>query len=509
MNPRLVIALGISLSLTLSCTYQNKTVSETEISTSLEKYVTLDGMWKSTPETALHLKSITLQPVIHISGSFQNNLLVQGCFMWDGLFRDYWWLSEIEYDEAERKVILHDQDGSTFIGKINENKDTISGMVYSGKPEDLVPEERLDFIRARDIDIHKLFIPKVPEKDGSIMYSYQKPEVVDGGIKTGSVYQYIKDSTMLSRFLEEVIRQEYGRLESLLILKDQELVLEEYYYGYDRDETHNIHSCTKSIVSLLVGLAINENGLPDVNQPIGSFFPKMDLSITEDKNKITLHHVLTMTAGFQSDESYFGLEQEKLAKYILNLPLESGAGEQFRYNSECPYLLGSIIYAKTGLQVDDYAKEKLFDPLGISNYQWEGDNGAPHCHSHLHMTPRDMAKIGLLVLNDGQWNNQQIIPKEWVGESTKSHVRESDFFNYGYQWWHRSNLNKSWWKEDFSCNEFEHEMVLALGWGGQYIFIIKDLDLVIVVTSSDYNEGNGVAHKKVPMVIEEIIPLFE
>ncbi len=230
-------------------------------------------MWKSTPETALHLESIILQPVIHISGSLQNNLLVEG------------------------------------------------------------------------------------------------------GIKTESVYQYIKDSTMLSRFLEEVIRQEYGRLESLLILKDQELVLEEYYYGYDRDQTHNIQSCTKSIVSLLAGHAINENGLPDVNQPISSFFPKMDLSITEDKNKITLHHVLTMTAGFQSDDSHFSFEQDKLAKYILHLPLESGAGEQFRYNSECSYLLGSIIYAKTGQQVDNYAKEKLLDPLGISNYQWEEDNG--------------------------------------------------------------------------------------------------------------------------------------
>ncbi len=235
----------------------------------------------------------------------------------------------------------------------------------------------------------------------------------------------------------------------------------------------------------------------------------MDLNLDDEHSRITLQHLLTMSAVFQTDDSYLGLEQEQLAKQILNSPLETAAGEQFSYNSECPYLLGAIIYANTGQEVDAYAKEKLFAPLGITNYQWDKENGTPCCQAHIHLTPRDMAKIGLLVLNEGRWKDQQIIPENWILESTQPHISESEFFNYGYQWWHRSSSNNSWWKEDHSPTESEHEMVHAMGWGGQYIFIIRDLDLVIVTTASDYDEGSGEAHKKVPMVIEEIAPMFE
>ena len=472
-------------------------------------YVTIDGLWKSTSETALHLPSITLQPIIHIQGNLQNDLMVQGCFIAESQFMNSWKLSNIEYTEEDRKIIFHDQQGSTFIGHVNESMDSISGMVYTGYPNDLEAEDRLDFIRASDLDIQYLFMPKAPDKDGSIKYAYQEPDVLEDGIKTGSVDGYIKDPVLLSRFLEEVIGQEYGRLESLLILKDQQLLLEEYFYGYDENRTHDIHSCTKSIVSLLAGLAITENGEANVNQPIASFFPNMDLNLDDEHSRITLKHVLTMSAVFQTDDSYLGLEQEELVKQILHSPLESTVGEQFRYNSECPYLLGGIIYANTGQEVDAYAKEKLFDPLGITNYKWDKENGTPCCQAHIHMTPRDMAKIGLLVLNEGRWNDQQIIPENWIRESTQPHVSESEFFDYGYQWWHRSSSNKSWWKENHSPTESEHEMVQAMGWGGQYIFIIRDLDLVIVTTASDYDEGSGEAHSKVPMVIEEIVPMFK
>jgi len=119
-----------------------------------------------------------------------------------------------------------------------------------------------------------------------------------------------------------------------------------------------------------------------------------------------------------------------------------------------------------------------------------------------------MAKIGLLVLNNGSWEGKQLVPAEWIEQSTAPHVRESQFFHYGYQWWHRSNENKPWWKEASEGESSELNMAIAIGFGGQFIFIIRDLNLVIVTTSSDYNESTGMSFKKIPMVIEEVIPLF-
>ena len=115
-------------------------------------------------------------------------------------------------------------------------------------------------------------------------------------------------------------------------------------------------------------------------------------------------------------------EPEDKIGYILGLPLDSKPGEKFRYSNDCTDLLGGVIYSITGKKADIFAKENLFAPLGISEYYWQYENGMPHCHSDLYLLPRDMAKIGLLALNNGSWNGRQIVPKEWIEESTQKHV---------------------------------------------------------------------------------------
>jgi CubicO group peptidase (beta-lactamase class C family) len=119
-----------------------------------------------------------------------------------------------------------------------------------------------------------------------------------------------------------------------------------------------------------------------------------------------------------------------------------------------------------------------------------------------------MAKIGLLILNEGKWQKSQIVSKEWIRESIKPHVKESKFFDYGYLWWHHSRNNLQWWKKPNAVSPKEHDMILALGYGGQYIMIIKDLNIVVITTASDYDysDTGRKARSKVPMVIEEIIP---
>ena len=509
MKPLKFLLLQIIILMFSSCHNKCDSTSPLLKTTKDSHYMSIDGLWKCTKETALQLQTISLESVIKISGSIFNKLTVQGCFLLDGQFMDYWGVTDIQFNDSTNQITIHDEDGSTFIGIMDDEKQMITGMVYSGVQNNLVAEDKLDFVRATDINVNRLFTPHNSLPDGSIRYTYRKPEHINDGLQNESIFQFIKDSSEIYNLMERVINQEFGRIESFLILKDQKLVLEEYFYAYDRTQLHNIHSCTKSVTSLLAGIALEQHGKMNVDKSISSFFPQYDSLKTEEKKHITLRNVLTMTTGLQENEKYKGYGPDELLHQIFSLPLESKPSEQFNYNSECPNILGGIIYSLEGLQVDEYAKENLFEPLRITNYDWHKKNGVTQCHSDLYLLPRDMAKIGLLVLNDGKWLGQQIISKKWIKESIKPHVKESEFFNYGYQWWHRSKQNKVWWKESTKNREREHDMILALGYGGQYIFVIRDLNIIVVMTASDYNEGNGMALKKVPMVIEEIVPLFK
>jgi len=490
-----------------ACQNKNDIVYTSSYNEQASHYVSIDGLWRSTPETSLQFPNGTLEPVIKISGDINQKLSVQGCFLWDGLYYDEWELVNIRFDDSTNQLTIIDGNGSTYNGVVDQEMRTITGIVYSGDPNNNVPEDSLDFNRVDSILANRLFYPRLPDLNGNIKYAYHQPEQITDGLQSASVFQSITDSANFYDLMVRLIRQDFGRLESLLIIKDRKLLLEEYYFGYDRTQLHNIHSCTKSITSLLLGIVLDHHNSTNVEQSIFSFFPQYDSLRTEDNEQITMKHLLTMTAGFNEEEGLEDHESGDQLKYILSLPLESKPGEKFKYCNDCSDLLGWIIYSLEGKYADMYAEENLFSPLGISKYYWESENGAPHCHSDLHLLPRDLAKIGLLVLNDGKWQDEQIVPEEWIKESTIPRVPESKYFDYGYQWWYRSKENVAWWKEADARIENEHDKIIALGHGGQYIMIIKDLNMIIVTTASDYSNGPK-ARSKVPMVIEEIVPLF-
>ncbi|MEJ2614940.1 MAG: serine hydrolase [Ignavibacteriaceae bacterium] len=506
--PLLLILLIIFLP---GCQYNQDKNTELTTTGHAQHYISIDGLWRCTPETALKFPNGTLEPVIRISGDAYGNLNVQGCFLWDKQFYDYWEVKSFKFTDSTNQLEMVFEEGN-FKGVVDQDKKIIHGTAYSdewGDPKNRSYENKLDFIRDEKTDENRLFFPRPAGVNGSMEYVYHQPEQIDNYLQTASIFQFIKDSTTFYSLMEKIIKQKFGRLESLLILKDKKLVLEEYFYGYNRTKLHNIHSCTKSIVSLLLGAALGNNGKMDVDKSIFDYLPKYDSLKTKENEQIKLKHVLTMTAGLQEAEDHNNADNGDPIHDILTLPIGTKPGEKFKYSNECSELLGGIIYSLEGRQADEYAQEVLFDPLDISQFYWETENGIPHCYSDLHMRPRDMAKIGLLVLNKGYWNGKQIVPEEWIDVSTKPHVAESDYFNYGYQWWHRSNQNKPWWKNPVGGGKTEHDMALALGYGGQYIMIIRDLNMVIVTTSSDYNESNGMAFAKVPMVAEEIVPFFE
>jgi CubicO group peptidase (beta-lactamase class C family) len=194
--------------------------------------------------------------------------------------------------------------------------------------------------------------------------------------------------------------------------------------------------------------------------------------------------------------------------YVLSRQVVYPAGEEFHYNSGNSIVLGEIILSLIKEDVESFCQKILFNPVGITDYTWKTPtNGVVEVWNGLLMTPRDMAKIGLLVQNKGEWNQKQIVSKNWILESTKPYIAESEFFDYGYQWWIRSENCKRWWDNQSAGLHDDVEMIIALSWGGQYIIIINEYNLVIVTTASNYSNDKAMAI--FPMIIERVIPAIK
>ncbi|MEJ2103700.1 MAG: serine hydrolase [Ignavibacteriaceae bacterium] len=462
----------------------------------------IEGLWVSTEEASSQFQPGADKASLLIKRDSTETLTACGFFLRNGEFVQEWNFINVRYDTNEKRISLVDSDSDTLICSL----DAENGILK----RDNTPGEPLNFVRAdKKLEIRLLY-PRIPDKDGQIIHRYKKPEQVDDGLQTESIYNYSTDSSSISNLMKEVIDQKYGRIKSLLILKNSKLIAEEYFYGYTRNDLQQIRSCTKSVTSILFGIALDHHKRADIRQPVFNFFPNYDSLKSEGREEITLKNILTMTAGLEwNDYPKEMFNSNDCFKYILSRPMESKPGVKFNYNSGGSVLLGGVIQFLEAEKPLVFAEEFLFTPLGITSYIWESHkNDILRCGEGLSLRPRDMAKIGLLVLNEGKWHNEQVVSKQWIRESTKPLVQESKFFNYGYQWWHHSKNNLDWWKEPDAISPNEHDLIIALGHGGQYIMIIRDLNLVIVTTASDFEDGR-MALSKIPMVIEKIIPIFE
>jgi len=466
---------------------------------------TIEGLWISTDETSVILPHGTQKTVLKIGKDHEGEYAARGVFLWKGCYHSEWELLDLLHDPITDSIILKDVDGDSFRGRVDLKNGKITGAVHL--PDNNV--NPIDFIPTVENLESDLFHPRKPYENGEMDYTYLVPEQLNDGLESASMIECGIDTAMVVSLMKEIIHQKYGRMESLLVLKDNKLIVEEYFYSYNRERLHPIYSCTKSITSLLLGSALEENREIQVDQSLLYFFPEYDSLKTKEKEQITLEHSLTMTAGLQWNE--FPEEMYKTDNwfhYILSRPLTSNPGVEFQYNSGCSILLDGVIFFLVGKHANAYAEDVLFKPLGISKYIWETHpNGTPQCGAGLQMLPRDMAKIGLLVLNNGLWNNKQIVSEEWLLQSTMPRVVESEYFDYGYQWWLRSRHNKQWWAEPPVPSKEEPQMIIALGWGGQFIIVVKELNLVVITTASDYE--NDKANSKIPMVIDKIIPIIE
>lgn len=285
----------------------------------------------------------------------------------------------------------------------------------------------------------------------------------------------------------------YGQVHSLLIARNGALVYEEYFRGATHDGLHQVYSVTKSITSALVGIALAEGHIEDVETPLLDFFPEYELDADgrSQKARITLEHVLDMRMGMQWDEwatpysnpnnpTSHLLRSSDWMQFMLRLPMTSEPGTQFTYNSGATMLLAGILKKATGRSAESYAREKLFNPLGIDRFSWEdGPNDITNTGWGLFLTPRDMARFGYLFLQKGQWGERQIVPESWVEVLKDPVSRFSDGTGYTHQWWLMPRLDGNY-------------VAYADGYGGQYIFVIPEFDMVVVSTATNYTSSTDI-----------------
>lgn len=296
------------------------------------------------------------------------------------------------------------------------------------------------------------------------------------------------DSQRLAEMLA-AIEQRYLNLHSLLIIRNGYLVSETYFGPYQPDSRHELYSVTKSFVATLIGIALDKGYIAGTDQHIIDFFPERTFAnLDQQKAAITLEDTLTMRTGLdwqEGDTAHRALYlSSDWVKYVLDEPMAAAPGSQFNYCSGCSHILSAVVRQTTGMNPRDFADRYLFKPLGISNVRWDTDaEGTPNGGWGLQLTPRDMAKLGYLYLRNGQWEGKQIVSAEWVENATRSRAETGGDLDYGYQWWTYPSL----------------AAYTALGLGGQTVFVIPELNLVIVTTA----EMNG--HDEIFQIIQQYI----
>lgn len=265
---------------------------------------------------------------------------------------------------------------------------------------------------------------------------------------------------------------------AILVLKENYIVFEKYYNDHNKNDLHPVMSITKSIISILIGIAIDKGYIKDVNEKILDFFPEyksrdIDCLI----RRVTIKDLLTMTSGILWQNRGMKeplLDRMKRSKdwteFILTLPIESNLVDRFLYNSSSSHLLSIIISKSTNMSAKEFSKKYLFSHLGIEDIKWETDPQGNSIGGYgLSLKPRDMAKIGQLYLNNGIWNNDNVLSGNWIKTSTIPYSNGNDIGKYGYHWW----ISK----------DSRRHIYFALGYGGQYIINVPQKNTSVVIVS--------------------------
>ena len=331
----------------------------------------------------------------------------------------------------------------------------------------------------------KMWYPRLGANTAA--YQYHQPDASNDGLATGSIASSGLDSALLNTMVRKIIAGDYPNVHSVLIIKDGKLIFEEYFYEYTADTLQSQRSASKSVVSALTGIAIHQGLIKSVNDRMLSYFPGYHPANDSPlKEGITIDNLLSNQSGVSYDEAYNKAAGDETTmgytdnwiKYTFDLPMLDTPGKVGRYNSGNPITMGRIIEIASGQPIAEFAVKNLFGPLGITNFKWrfKPDKTESEDFCQVFLRPRDMAKFGLLYLNNGMWNDKQVIPADWVATSTQKHsvVQGVD---YGYLWWLKY----------FDVNGKRFYTAGAQGNGGQKIYIFKQQNMVVVITGGNFN----------------------
>ena len=328
------------------------------------------------------------------------------------------------------------------------------------------------------------------------------PVARDDGWPVASINEdKLIDRAALCRMADRLAASSDANVHAVLVARGGKLLFERYFRGsdeinshpvgkvtFDADTLHNVKSVSKSVASLAVGIALDRGLIRSINEPIFSFFPELSDLRSPEKERIQLLHVLTMSMGLKwveaipsnednNDEVRMHMAPDP-CRYIPGLAATAPAGQEFFYNTGALTLLSAIIHKATGRPLDYFARTTLFEPLGITGVVWTRVMGDSDAGGGLRLRPRDMAKIGQLVLAGGRWNDRQVVSKAWIDASMTPRLDATGVYFYGYLWWLGRSL----------FNGREVQWAGALGRGGQSIRFVPELGLVVVVTAGYYQD---------------------
>ena len=360
-------------------------------------------------------------------------------------------------------------------------------------------------------------------------YQYRVPQATGDGWDTASLAEVGLAESHFISLMEDLHNFDTHLVHSILVAREGKLVFEEYFEGrkfnlaqytgatgFDRDDTHNLASATKSFTTTLVGIAIDQGHIESVHQPVFDFFPEHADLVVDDprRGEMTLEDLLLMMSGISWNDlgtySYDDPRNDLVQmfnsadpiRYALSRQLYTYPGTVFDYCNANTNVLGEVVSRATGRRLDLFAQETLFDPLGIVQLEWQMlPNDVVFASGDLRLRPRDMAKFGELFLRMGTWDGWQVVSREWVEVATERHVVPSASHDwadaYGYGWWH--------W--DLSSGGRIHQTYQAAGWGEQWIIVVPEHDMVVVATGGSYYQTAPMPAQR--MLTDYVLPAIQ
>ncbi len=320
----------------------------------------------------------------------------------------------------------------------------------------------------------------------------------------------------LDALAAEIRNGQFGNTHALLVAHRGMLKYEAYFTGDDRifgegtergwedgwirgvtfgpERLHDARSITKTVVATLVGIAIDEGYIPSAETSLVELLPRYQQLLEGRKRELRLKHLLSMTPGLEWSEANPNDDEGRMyaspdaVAFVLQRKLVAEPGKVFEYGGGTTHLLGAILEARTGKPIEDYAREKLFGPLGIERFEWRGDiGGMPAAASGLRLLPRDFIKLGLLFENEGRWEGKQIVSSQWLRQAMQPQA-EAPLAPGAPVWAIRGGYGFQMWYDEYRTRLGPIQISTAVGLGGQRIFVVPKQDLVVVILSGHYRK---------------------